>query len=45
MAVDTLFICALEDMRMHDKNNNHQMMMPKGLRKVFKIKEEEHRMK
>jgi choline transporter-like protein 2/4/5 len=38
MAVDTLFICALEDMRLKDKNVNHQMMMSKELRKVFRIK-------
>ena len=38
MAVDTLFICALEDMRMKDKKANHRMMMPNGLQKVFRIK-------
>jgi choline transporter-like protein 2/4/5 len=40
MAVDTLFICALEDIKMRDKNPNHQMVMPKGLRKVFRVKKE-----
>lgn len=36
MAVDTLFICALEDLRLQDKNSSHELVMPKGLRKVFK---------
>ena len=45
MAVDTLFLCALEDIKMKEKNANHQMAMPKGLRKVFKIPKEKHRMK
>jgi choline transporter-like protein 2/4/5 len=40
MAVDTLFICALEDMRMKDKDPNHEMVMPKGLRKVFRAKKD-----
>lgn len=39
MAVDTLFICALEDLRLRDKNPNHELMMPKGMRRVFKVKE------
>jgi choline transporter-like protein 2/4/5 len=40
MAVDTLFICALEDMRMQQKNSNHQLMMSKELKKVFRVKKE-----
>ena len=40
MAVDTLFICALEDIRLHEKNPSHQIMMPKGLRKVFRLKKD-----
>jgi choline transporter-like protein 2/4/5 len=40
MAVDTLFICALEDMRLKDKYPNHQLMMPKEFRKVFRVKKE-----
>lgn len=36
MAVDTLFICALEDLRLQDKDPGHQLVMPKGLKKVFK---------
>ncbi|CAF3124472.1 unnamed protein product [Rotaria sp. Silwood2] len=40
MAVDTLLICALEDMRMKKKNQNHHMMMSKTLKKVFRVKKE-----
>lgn len=40
MAVDTLFLCALEDLRMKDKNANHKLMMSKGLRKVFRVKKQ-----
>jgi choline transporter-like protein 2/4/5 len=40
MAVDTLFICALEDMRLKEKNARHQLMMSKGLRNVFRMKKE-----
>jgi hypothetical protein len=40
MAVDTLFICALEDMRLKEKNARHQLMMSKGLRAVFRMKKE-----
>ena len=38
MAVDTLFICALEDLNLQEKNPKHQMMMPKGLKRVFRVK-------
>ncbi|CAF1292237.1 unnamed protein product [Adineta steineri] len=40
MAVDTLFICALEDMKMKDDNPNHHVMMSKGLRRVFRVKKD-----
>lgn len=36
MAVDTLFICALEDLEKQKKNKQHQLMMPKGLRKLLR---------
>ena len=39
MAVDTLFICAIQDIQLHENDHNHQLMMPKGLRKVFKVKD------
>ena len=35
MAVDTLFICAIQDRQLEKYNKEHQSMMPKGLRKVF----------
>ncbi|CAF3470200.1 unnamed protein product [Rotaria sp. Silwood1] len=38
MAVDTIMLCALEDLRMQEKNKNHQVMMSKNLRKVFRVK-------
>ena len=38
MAVDTLFICALEDLRMKEKDPTHEVMMSKGLRNIFRIK-------
>ncbi len=37
MAVDTLFICALQDVQLHESNKEHQLMMPKGLKKVFRV--------
>lgn len=37
MAVDTLFICALQDMQLYESNKEHHLMMPKGLRKVFGV--------
>jgi choline transporter-like protein 2/4/5 len=40
MAVDTLFICALEDLKLKEKNQAHQLMMSKELRKVFRVKKE-----
>jgi choline transporter-like protein 2/4/5 len=40
MAVDTLFICALEDFRLKEKDPNHQVMMSNGLRKVFRVKKD-----
>lgn len=40
MAVDTLFICALEDMKLKDKHDNYVLRMPKGLRKVFLSKKD-----
>jgi choline transporter-like protein 2/4/5 len=36
MAVDTLFICALQDIQLHENDKNHLMAMPKGLKKVFR---------
>ncbi|CAF3658868.1 unnamed protein product [Adineta steineri] len=39
MAVDTLFICAIQDIQLHDSNADHQLMMPKGLKKVFQVKD------
>jgi hypothetical protein len=40
MAVDTLFICALQDFQMKEKDPNHRVMMSKGLRKVFRVKKD-----
>ena len=37
MAVDTLFICALEDIRLNEKDPTHHLVMSKGLRKVFRV--------
>jgi len=39
MAVDTLFICALQDMQLYTSNKEHHLMMPKGLKKVFDVHE------
>ena len=36
MAVDTLFICAIQDKQLESDKEEHQSMMPKGLRKVFR---------
>ncbi|CAF0740148.1 unnamed protein product [Rotaria sordida] len=38
MAVDTLFICAIQDIQLQENNTNHELVMPKGLRKVFRKK-------
>lgn len=35
MAVDTLFICAIQDKRLQSEKEEHHLAMPKGLRKVF----------
>ncbi|CAF1085517.1 unnamed protein product [Adineta ricciae] len=39
MAVDTLFICAIQDIQLHESNKDHQLMMPKGLKKVFRVQD------
>jgi choline transporter-like protein 2/4/5 len=39
MAVDTLFICAIQDIQLQETNKDHHLMMPKGLKKVFQVKE------
>ncbi|CAF2332821.1 unnamed protein product [Rotaria sp. Silwood2] len=36
MAVDTLFICAIQDIQLQDNNKDHKLVMPKGLKKVFR---------
>ncbi|CAF3458018.1 unnamed protein product [Rotaria socialis] len=38
MAVDTLFICAIQDIQLHESDNDHELVMPKGLKKVFQMK-------
>ncbi|CAF0775776.1 unnamed protein product [Rotaria sp. Silwood1] len=38
MAVDTLFICAIQDIQLQENNKDHELVMPKGLRKVFRKK-------
>ena len=38
MAVDTLFICAIQDRQLQKNNTEHHLVMPKGLRKVFQEK-------
>ncbi|CAF3313153.1 unnamed protein product [Rotaria socialis] len=40
MAVDTIMICALEDINLTKKNENHKLMMSKELRSVFRIKKQ-----
>ena len=35
IAVDTLFICAIQDRQLEKSSKDHHLMMPKGLRKVF----------
>lgn len=35
MAVDTLFICAIQDIQLRDNNKDHELLMSKGLKKVF----------
>ncbi|UJR13348.1 hypothetical protein I4U23_000366 [Adineta vaga] len=40
MAVDTLFLCALEDLKMKDNNSNHRVMMSKELKRIFRVKKE-----
>lgn len=40
MAVDTLMICALEDIELKKKDKNHKLMMSKQLRKVFRVKKD-----
>jgi choline transporter-like protein 2/4/5 len=39
MAVDTLFICAIQDIQLQESNKDHHLMMPKGLKKVFGVKD------
>jgi solute carrier family 44 (choline transporter-like protein), member 2/4/5 len=39
MAVDTLFICAIQDKQLEKNTANHQLVMPKGLRKLFDVKQ------
>ncbi|UJR34024.1 hypothetical protein I4U23_021438 [Adineta vaga] len=39
IAVDTLFICAIQDIQLHESNKDHHLMMPKGLKKVFRVQE------
>lgn len=39
MAVDTLFICAIQDLQLQESNKDHHLMMPKGLKKVFGVKD------
>jgi choline transporter-like protein 2/4/5 len=38
MAVDTLFLCAIQDLQLQESNKDHLLMMPKGLKKVFGVK-------
>ncbi|CAF1262455.1 unnamed protein product [Rotaria sordida] len=40
MAVDTIMICALEDLRMKENNKNHQTMISNNLQKVFRVKKD-----
>ncbi|CAF1313537.1 unnamed protein product [Rotaria sordida] len=40
MAVDTIMICALEDLRMQKKNKKHKMMMSENLQEVFRVKKD-----
>jgi hypothetical protein len=39
MAVDTLFLCAIQDLQLQESNKDHLLMMPKGLKKVFGVKD------
>ncbi|CAF3959337.1 unnamed protein product [Rotaria sordida] len=38
MAIDTLFICALQDIQLQNNNEEYELVMPKGLKKAFGIK-------
>ncbi|CAF1660993.1 unnamed protein product, partial [Adineta ricciae] len=38
MAVDTLFLCALEDLKLKEKNSRHELKMSENLQRVFRVK-------
>ena len=37
MAVDTLFVCAIQDIRLQEKNPDHELVMTRGLKQIFQV--------
>ena len=37
MAVDTLFLCAIQDIKLQENNKDHELVMSRGLKKIFRV--------